>query len=328
MTTLSTAPLRLANYRKKIEEALSQFTFSEQIPDLYDPMRYLLTLKAKRMRPTLVLIGLDVFHQPAEKGIKAACGIELFHNFTLMHDDIMDKAPTRRGMATVHEKWNQNVAILSGDAMFVLAHQCMAETPTVRLKEIMSMFQRTAIEVCEGQMLDMQFEQREEVLLEEYVNMIRLKTAVLLGCSLYIGAMLAEAESEDALILYAFGVKMGIAFQLQDDYLDAYGDSDKFGKQVGGDILSNKKTWLLLKAKALANPTQKALLSQLLQEKDGQYKVKAVLELYEQLNIKNLAEQEIQRLYQEALQSLQNLPSTTEKELLYAFAEYLMSRES
>jgi len=318
---------KLQFYFQHVEKALSRIDLPNYLPELYEPIEYTLSLKAKRMRPMLVLFALDMFNKPLELGYNAVCGIELFHNFTLIHDDIMDNAPTRRGMPTVHAKWNTNTAILSGDATFVLAHQWIAETDSPNLKFILRNFHKTALEVCEGQMLDMQFETRDNVTIPEYINMIRLKTSVLLGCSLYIGALLAETSLENAQKLYDFGVKLGIAFQLQDDYLDVYANSDKFGKQLGGDIIANKKTWLLLKAIERADNAQKKAIRDCFVLSNPVQKVETMKNLYQELNIPALAQQEIDTLYQEAIQSLLSLPNKVETNILLAFARFLMNRE-
>lgn len=318
---------KLQFYYKHVEKALSNIQLPDYLPELYEPVQYTLSLKAKRMRPMLVLFALDMFKKPLEKGYNAVCGIELFHNFTLIHDDIMDNAPTRRGMPTVYAKWNTNTAILSGDATFVLAHQWIADTDSPNLKAILKSFHKTALEVCEGQMMDMQFETRNDVTIPEYIDMIRLKTSVLLGCSLYIGALLAETSIENAQKLYDFGVKLGIAFQLQDDYLDVYADSNKFGKQTGGDIIANKKTWLLLKATELANHTQKKAIQECFTLSNPEQKVQKMKNIYQELNIPVLAQQETDRLYHEAMQSLLSLSGQAETDTLVAFAQYLMNRE-
>lgn len=318
---------KLQFYYRHVEKALSNIHLPDHLPELYEPVQYTLSLKAKRMRPMLVLIALDMFKKPLETGYNAVCGIELFHNFTLIHDDIMDNAPTRRGMPTVYAKWNTNTAILSGDTTFVLAHQWIADTNSPHLKAILKSFHTTALEVCEGQMMDMQFETRDDVAIPEYIEMIRLKTSVLLGCSLYIGALLAETCIENAQKLYDFGVKLGIAFQLQDDYLDVYADSTKFGKQVGGDIIANKKTWLLLKAMELADNSYKKAIQQCLAISNPEQKVETMKNIYSDLNIPVLAQQQTDSLYQEAMQSLLSLSHQAETDTLASFAHYLMNRE-
>ncbi|GAB4345638.1 MAG: polyprenyl synthetase family protein [Flammeovirgaceae bacterium] len=318
---------KLDFYLQHVEKALSNIRLPQHLPDLYEPVQYTLSLKAKRMRPMLVLFALDMFKKPLELGYNAVCGIELFHNFTLIHDDIMDNAPVRRGMPTVYAKWNTNTAILSGDVTFVLAHQWIADTQSPNLRAILHNFHKTAIEVCEGQMMDMQFETRNDVTIPEYIEMIRLKTSVLLGCSLYMGALLAETTLENAQKLYDFGVKLGIAFQLQDDYLDVYADSGKFGKQTGGDIIANKKTWLLLKAIERANDAQKQTIEECFALTNPTEKVEKMKNLYDTLNIPVLAQQEIDKLYQDAMFSLLSLSGQAETDTLIAFAQYLMNRQ-
>ncbi|MCS7078254.1 MAG: polyprenyl synthetase family protein [Bacteroidia bacterium] len=318
---------KLQHYQNHVEKALSRLSLPKEPTQLYEPIRYTLSLKAKRMRPMLVLLALDLFQKPLELGYNAVCGIELFHNFTLIHDDIMDNAPTRRGMPTVFAKWNTNTAILSGDATLVLAYQWLTDTPSAHLKKILEIFHKTALEVCEGQMLDLEFESRNDVTIPEYIEMIRLKTSVLLGCSLYIGALLADTSIENAQKLYDFGVKLGIAFQLQDDYLDVYADSTKFGKQTGGDIIANKKTWLLLKAKEIANPEQRKEIQACLDLTHPQEKVQKMKNIYEKLNIAQLAAQEIDILYQQSMRVLDALPNHIQTSTLRAFAHFLMNRE-
>ena len=238
----------LEEYQKIVFASVDKFLNDTKDEALYEPVKYILSLGGKRMRPVLALMGNEMFDGNVDDCVTSALGIEVFHNFTLLHDDIMDNAPLRRGEATVHEKWNTNAAILSGDVMFVQAFTLVTSCKPEHLRAIIDIFNVTAIEVCEGQQLDMEFETREDVSLEEYLEMIRLKTSVLVGCSLEIGAVLANASKEDAKKLYDFGMNLGMAFQIKDDLLDVFGDAEVFGKQVGGDILANKKTYLLLKA--------------------------------------------------------------------------------
>ncbi|MBP7245354.1 MAG: polyprenyl synthetase family protein, partial [Bacteroidia bacterium] len=234
--------------QKEVEFQLSQLDFPQQPESLYDPLRYMLSLGGKRIRPVLVLLANDLFSGKRENAMPAALAVEVFHNFTLLHDDIMDRAPLRRGKPTVHQKWNSNIAILSGDAMFVKSCQLITQTPISAMPAVMNLFLKTALEVCEGQQYDMDFESRNDIEIEEYLEMIKLKTAVLVGACLGIGAQIAGAKEEEVKHIYDFGVNLGIAFQLQDDILDVYGNEQKFGKQVGGDIIANKKTFLLLSA--------------------------------------------------------------------------------
>src|ERR1700759_413091 len=243
-----------------IGNAVKELNYPEYPAQLYEPISYILSLGGKRMRPALLLMACDLFGGDVDAAIPPALAIEVFHNFTLMHDDIMDNAPIRRGHATVHTKWNQNVGILSGDVMLVQGYKLMMQVPDHLLRPILDIFNVTAIGVCEGQQLDMEFEELTNVSIDEYLNMIKLKTAVVLGGALKIGALIGGADTKDADLLSDFGVNLGIAFQLQDDILDVYGDPEKFGKQVGGDIISNKKTYLLLKSLELANKQQSSEL--------------------------------------------------------------------
>ena len=230
---------------EKINSHIADLRFVRSPKGLYDPITYVLSMGGKRIRPVLMLMAYNLYKENVEPAFSSATGIEVYHNYTLLHDDLMDRADVRRGKATVHKVWDDNTAILSGDAMLVLAYQYMADCPSEYLKQVMDIFSLTALEICEGQQMDMEFERRSDVREEEYIEMIRLKTAVLLAAGLKIGAILGGASSEDAEKLYDFGVQIGIAFQLQDDLLDVYGDSAVFGKKIGGDILCNKKTYML-----------------------------------------------------------------------------------
>lgn len=313
-----------------VSKAVDTLTFPEYPADLYEPISYILALGGKRLRPALLLMACDLFGGDVDTAIEPALAIEVFHNFTLMHDDIMDKAPLRRGKVTVHEKWNANVAILSGDAMMVEANKLMMMVDDTILRPVMNVFNETAIGVCEGQQIDMSFEQRRNVEIDEYINMIRLKTAVLLGGTLKIGSIIGGASADDAQLLYDFGVNLGIAFQLQDDILDVYGDPEKFGKQVGGDILSNKKTYLLIKALELAQGTQAAELNNWLsiEQFDIAEKVTAVTAIYNQLDIRQYAERAMQNYAESAFDALDkiNLPEDR-RQYLRQFADNLLIRE-
>ncbi len=305
--------------------------YPQEPSELYEPMQYMMNLGGKRLRPALLLMGCDAFGGDIYQAINPAIAIEVFHNFTLMHDDIMDNAPLRRGKTTVHEKWNSSVGILSGDAMLVEGYKLMMQVGEKILRPVLEIFNDTAIAVCEGQQLDMNFEQLKEVQIAAYINMIRLKTAVVLGGALKIGALIAGANQTDAELIYAFGEDLGIAFQLQDDILDVYGDPEKFGKQVGGDIISNKKTYLLIKALETANTTQLQELNYWLQVTnfDAVKKVSAIRNLYDQLEIREKAEQEMNWYAQRALQSLKDLPlQETQKAQLFEFADMLLVREN
>ncbi|MFD2146371.1 polyprenyl synthetase family protein [Mucilaginibacter antarcticus] len=244
-----------------IDKAVTELKYPDYPAELYDPIFYILSMGGKRMRPALLLMACDLFGGNVEKAMPPALAIEVFHNFTLMHDDIMDKAPLRRGRTTVHEKWNQNAAILSGDVMLIEGYKLMMQVEDRFLRVILDIFNNTAVGVCEGQQLDMDFEVRDDVKIDEYIYMIRLKTAVVLGGALKIGSILGGADMKDADLVAEFGENLGLAFQLQDDMLDVYGSPEKFGKQVGGDIIANKKTYLLIKALELADATQKTELN-------------------------------------------------------------------
>ena len=261
----------------------------------------------KRLRPVLMLMAYNLYKEQVSDIFDPATGIEIYHNYTLLHDDLMDRADRRRGKPTVHKVWNDNTAILSGDAMLVLAYQYMAQVPAEHLKEIMDLFSLTALEICEGQQMDMDFEQRMDVSEEEYLEMIRLKTSVLLASSLKIGAILGGASSEDANALYNFGINMGMAFQLKDDFLDVYGDTSTFGKNIGGDILCNKKTYLLIKALEKADAEQSNILKHWLgaKEFDPASKIAAITSVYNQIGIKEYSEAKMAEYNAKALESLQ-----------------------
>ena len=298
--------------------------------ELYEPQQYILALGGKRIRPLLTLIGCDLFEGDTNEAIHAANTVELFHNFSLIHDDIMDNAPLRRGKVTVHEKWNHNIGILSGDAMLVMAYKELAKCKPEHLQALLKLFNQTAIEVCEGQQLDMNFETMNEVSIDSYVKMITLKTAVLLGCSLQMGAIIAGSNIETQEHIYNFGKEIGIAFQLKDDILDVYGNIDKVGKQSGGDIISNKKTFLLLKSLELANPSQRKELDSWIAKTDfdKSEKVNAVKSIYNQLGIFELSEAEVNRHYESAFKNLEWIACDASKKAdLLHFAETLMGRE-
>ncbi len=309
--------------------SLSNSIVSKPI-ELYEPIQYTLQLGGKRIRPVLVLLGCEMFGGKVKDAVPAALGIELFHNFTLLHDDIMDNAPLRRGKETVHEKWNSNIAILSGDTMFVKACQQFLLANTSNTKQVLDCFFQTAVEVCEGQQLDMNFETQSHVKIDDYIEMIRLKTAVLLGGALKIGAYIGNATEENANWIYHFGMHIGIAFQLQDDILDVFGDAEKVGKQVGGDIISNKKTFLLLKAIELCNVEQSKELNNWINKKEfnAKEKVTAVTNIYNALNVRQLAEQEMNNHFEIALNYLKLISVATENKYeVERLANKLMERE-
>lgn len=312
-------------------EELSKQEFNAQPVELYDPIVYTLGLGGKRLRPVLSLMACNMFGGDYKDALNTAIGIELFHNFTLLHDDIMDDAPLRRGKETVFRKWDTNVAILSGDAMFVKAYQYICKTPLPVLPGVLEVFNQTALEVCEGQQYDMNFESLRNVSIPQYIQMIAFKTAVLLGAALKVGAMIAEASKEDAKSIYEFGLNLGIAFQIQDDILDVFGQQEKVGKQKGGDILTNKKTFLYLKALEIAQGKSKEKLEYYFSTKDfdSQEKLTQVIDIYNELEIRKHSEAEKVLYYDKALTALANISIANEaKKPLLEFAQALMTRES
>ena len=314
-----------------INQAIAEYNYPKQPQELYEPITYFMDLGGKRIRPILVLMACNLFSDDIQKAIQPALGVELFHNFTLIHDDIMDHAPTRRGKPTVHEKWSSTTAILSGDVMLIEAYKRIIQVRSSILPDILRVFNDTAVGVCEGQQMDMGFEKATAVQIDDYLHMIRLKTAILLGGALKIGAMIGGSSPEDANLLYSFGEKMGIAFQLQDDILDVYGDPKKIGKQIGGDILSNKKTFMLIKAQELTqNETRKTLNSWLTNTKaNPQEKIKEVTAIYDQLHIRQLTEQTMNQFIQSAFLALDQLRvDRNKKAALQNFAKQLLMRES
>ena len=305
-----------------VEQELQRLPIVSKPENLYLPIEYIMSLGGKRIRPVMCLAACQLFSGDFRKAIPAAIGIELFHNFTLLHDDIMDNAPMRRNHDTVHVKWNANTAILSGDAMMIKALQSVAQIDSPRFKEILDVFNTTALEVCEGQQYDMEFEQRDDVTEAEYLEMIRLKTAVLLAGSMKIGAIVGNASHDDAGNLYAFAQNIGLAFQLQDDLLDVYGDEAQFGKSIGGDIVANKKTYLLIKARELANGDQLSVLESWLHRTsfDRDEKIAAVRGVYDQLSVAELVRVKIDLFFQSAMQALDAL--TIEKEDYLFFKDF------
>ncbi|UPL49090.1 polyprenyl synthetase family protein [Hymenobacter sublimis] len=320
----------LSQLTDRINTALAPLQYGEQPTALYEPIRYIMALGGKRIRPLLTLLGAHIFTDELEPALKPALATEVFHNFTLLHDDLMDQAPLRRGQATVHEKWNPNVAILSGDVMLVRAYELFLDVPTELLPHVLRRFSQTAAEVCEGQQWDMNFETETEVSIAQYLDMIRLKTAVLLGFALELGALLGGASRQDADHLRQFGVGIGVAFQLRDDLLDVYGDAATFGKRVGGDILSDKKTYLLLTAQAQASESQRITLLQHIGQPvaDAEAKVQAVRTIYDELEIRPQTEALINDYFLDALQHLERVaaPETRKKPLRH-LAMQLMERE-
>jgi len=317
----------LKNYTALIEKELAKEQFPKNPVELYDPLRYFLTLGGKRIRPVLTLLSAELFGSTAEKALPQALAIEIFHNFTLIHDDIMDEAPTRRKMPTVHEKWNTNIAILSGDVLMIKAYQSLAQVETEKLPEVLEVFNATSVDVCEGQQMDMNFEERMDVSISEYIEMIRLKTSVLLGCALEIGAIVAGASKEDRKHIYDFGQYLGIAFQIQDDILDLYADPEKFGKMVGGDVAANKKTLLYLMAAGSANPEQQEILKQLQNEEKIELKISRTRELFDHLGAKEKCREDMLSYQNKALKSLEAIDvPEAQKAGLKALAEFLLNR--
>ena len=308
---------------KLIQQGIEGLQYPTLAPHLYDPVRYTLETGGKRLRPTLVLMAANLFTDDVQPALQPALGLEMYHNFTLLHDDVMDKAPDRRGRATVHVKWNDNVAILSGDAMQALAYQLMTEAPAHCLKEVMDVFNTTNIEIGEGQQLDMEFETRDDVTIDEYIEMIRLKTSVLLGCALKIGALVGRADKEQVEALYDFGINLGLAFQLQDDWLDCWGDPRTFGKRIGGDILCNKKTYLRITAQRNAPLPQVRLA-------DGEEPyITAYKDYYVQSGAEKACREAIARYAQRAKECLSHLGLPTDKTAaLLALTDKLENRKS
>lgn len=315
---------------EKINRHISELKFTRQPEGLYEPVSYVLSLGGKRIRPLLMLMAYNLYKEDVEQIFSPATGIEVYHNYTLLHDDLMDKAEMRRGKSTVHKVWNENAAILSGDAMLVLAYQFMVACPSASLKEVLDLFSMTALEICEGQQMDMEFESRKDVSEAEYLEMIRLKTSVLLACSLKIGAVLAGASQEDADRLYDFGINLGVAFQLKDDLLDVYGNPEVFGKNIGGDILCNKKTYLLIKAFERADEQQRRALSFWIDADTyvPEKKITAVTALYDEIGVKNLCESLMEEYTFRARAALLSVAVSDErKQALKELMEQLMFRE-
>lgn len=315
---------------KMVNEFLDHLSYDRKPESLYEPIKYVLSMGGKRIRPTLMLLAYNLYKENPEDILMNACALETYHNYTLLHDDLMDNADMRRGHLTVHKKWNDNTAILSGDSMLVLAFQRMMQCDTKHLKDILDLFTVTALEIGEGQQYDMEFETRNDVKEEEYIEMIRLKTSVLLACALKIGAILADASAEDADNLYKFGEQIGLAFQLQDDYLDVYGDSKVFGKEIGGDITSNKKTYMLINAFNKANAAQREELTRWVSARDfdRNEKVDAVTRLYNEIGIDQLAQDKIAYYFAQSKKYLDavNVPEE-KKEELRKYAQKMMKRQ-
>ena len=317
-------------YQEYISDYLNSQYETKEPRNLYEPIHYILGLGGKRMRPVLTLMSAEVFDADYKLALPAALAVEVFHNFSLVHDDIMDDAPLRRGNETVHEKWNTNTAILSGDAMLILAYQYFEKYKTEVFRSLAQLFSKTALEVCEGQQWDVDFETRDDVSIEEYLKMIEYKTAVLVAAAMKMGAIVAETSNENADLIYDFGLNLGLAFQLQDDFLDAFGDPKTFGKQVGGDIIENKKTYLYLKAIEFASETEKQQLLHLfsIQPTDSTEKIESVKAIFNKTGASKATQQAIQDFTLKAFATLQEIKIDNEKkDMLHSFGENLMGRK-
>ena len=320
----------IQQYQEFLSDYLQSQYETKEPRNLYEPIHYILDLGGKKMRPVLTLMSAEVFDADYKKALPAALAVEVFHNFSLVHDDIMDDAPLRRGHETVHEKWNINTGILSGDAMLILAYQYFEQYEPLIFRDLAKLFSKTALEVCEGQQWDVDFEDRADVTIPEYLKMIQYKTAVLVAAAMKMGAIIAETSVENANLIYDFGLNLGLAFQLQDDFLDAFGDPETFGKQVGGDIIENKKTYLYLKAVAFSKETEAEELRRLfsIQPEDNTEKIKTVKELFNNSGASKATQDAIQDFTFKAFQTLDKMNiSTDKKEMLKAFGENLMGRK-
>lgn len=321
---------KYGSLKSYVDEELDKLKYiNSDNPKLYEPLSYMIELGGKRLRPVLTLASCEAFGGKPEHAINPALGIEVFHNFSLIHDDIIDSAPIRRGKPTVHERWGLNMGILSGDLMLIKAYELISVVHPTVLSKIFRVFNQTAIQVCDGQQQDMDFENRESVTEEEYLRMIMLKTGVLLGAALQVGALAGGASEMDAKSMYEFGCEIGIAFQIKDDWLDSFGAEELVGKRIGGDIVEQKKTLLMIKAKELANETQSQKMFKLFSNgATEEQKVTGILEIFDELNIKDLCKAEIYKHYQLALMKLNNIDMTPEYKLFFEdFAEYLIDRD-
>ncbi|HLP06513.1 MAG TPA: polyprenyl synthetase family protein [Paludibacter sp.] len=314
-----------------VASELENINWGKEPVGLYAPIGYVLSMGGKRIRPALALMACNLFSDDVQPALNTALGLEIFHNFTLLHDDIMDRADVRRGKPTVHKKWDDNTAILSGDVMQIVAYQYIAKTPVGHLKPVLDLFSQTAAEICEGQQYDVDFERRDDVKAEEYLEMIRLKTAVLLACALKCGAIAGGAGEEDARLLYDFGIGIGLAFQLKDDLLDVYGNEAVFGKKIGGDILCNKKTYLLINALDLAEGNDAEELRYWLgctDENLSGEKIRAITSIYDRLGIRQICEDKMLVFYTQAIAYLEKVGvSGNKKQGLRKLAENLMFRK-
>lgn len=319
----------IAQYQDIVTSHFTSISIPNEPKGLYEPINYILSLGGKRLRPVLTLMTTEIFDVDYKKSIDAATAIEVFHNFSLIHDDIMDDAPLRRGKETVHEKWDLNTGILSGDAMLIIAYQYFENYEPIVFQKLAKLFSKTALEVCEGQQYDVDFETRDDVTIAEYLKMIEFKTAVLVGAAMKMGAIVAETSDDNANLIYDFGLNLGIAFQLQDDYLDAFGDPKTFGKQVGGDIIENKKTYLYLKAMEFSSAENKNMISHLfsIQPTDNTDKINSVKEIFNTTGASKATQEAIEFFTQKAFDKLnQIMISEDKKKTLRVFGESLMKR--
>jgi len=325
---------------KKVNDCLSAQPYCRQPSSLYDPIRYVLSIGGKRIRPVLMLLAYNLYRDDPERILMQAIGLETYHNYTLLHDDLMDNADMRRGQLTVHRRWDANTAILSGDSMLVLAYQRMQQCDERHLKEVLDLYTETALEIGEGQQYDMDFERRTDVTESEYIEMIRLKTSVLLACAVKMGAILADAPDEDTQLLYKFGEQLGLAFQLQDDLLDVYGDPTVFGKAIGGDIMSNKKTYMLINAINRANDGQRQELMHWIATTEAEHtpngdiaayreeKIKAVTRIYDEIGIRQLCEEKINYYFDECRKYLALVSVPAErKQMMLDYTDEMMKRK-
>ncbi len=321
----------ISQYQDFFIHYLENQSIDKEPKNLYEPVRYILGLGGKRMRPILTLMSAEVFNTYYQKALPAAMAVEVFHNFSLVHDDIMDDAPLRRGNITVHEKWNINTGILSGDAMLILAYQYFEQYEPIIFKDLAKLFSKTALEVCEGQQWDVDFETRTDVTIAEYLKMIEYKTAVLVAAAMKMGAIVAQTTEENADLIYEFGLNLGLAFQLQDDFLDAFGNPETFGKQVGGDIIENKKTYLYLKAMAFANTEDKAQLTHLFAQQlnDSTAKIEQVKAIFIRSGADKITQEAIEEHTLKAFETLNKMNiENDKKEILRSFGENLMKRKA
>lgn len=315
---------------QKVNAFIDELPYNRQPASLYEPISYVLSIGGKRIRPVLMMLAYNLYREDPERILMPAVGLETYHNYTLLHDDLMDNADVRRGHQTVHRRWDANKAILSGDSMLVLAYERMQQCDARHLPQVLSLFTETALEIGEGQEYDMSFETRNDVTEEEYIEMIRLKTSVLLACATKMGALLADAPTEDVENLYKFGEQLGLAFQLQDDLLDVYGDPKVFGKAIGGDITSNKKTYMLINAVNRANAEQRAELMRWIEatDFDREEKVQAVTALYDQIGIRRLCEEKINFYFDECRKYLAKVGVSEErKQMLLDYTDEMMKRK-